>query len=388
MHQSHSEDSGQSFPSTCRIGKALLPSNTPTAFPNPNPTTPPSGSFMATPGKPSLPPLSRSPSPACSATVGRPSSTSTCAWPRKRERGSTGAPISPPTPTATASSASRQHAANLARPIAFEDSWSLLSAPNGRRPKSARSWSAAAGDQPPARSLEDWAAPTVSSKITASSFIIGPFIWHIWDGRKDGFHALVNYHRLAGPKGEGRRTLEALTYSYLGDWIARQKSAQRKEADGTQEAEGADARLAAAQDLKGQLEKILCGEPPYDIFVRWKSLHEQPVGWDPDINDGVRLNIRPFLRAELRTGGRRGAGVLRWKPNINWRKGSRQGAESLRPKSDFPWFWSCPGERRRPNAPTFRVGMSSTAIGGTICTTLAPTRKPHGSEPERIEGPE
>ena len=23
-----------------------------------------------------------------------------------------------------------------------------------------------------------------------------PFIWHIWDGRKDGFAALVNYHRL------------------------------------------------------------------------------------------------------------------------------------------------------------------------------------------------
>ena len=31
-----------------------------------------------------------------------------------------------------------------------------------------------------------------------------PFIWHIWDGRRDGFHALVNYHRLAAPKGEGR----------------------------------------------------------------------------------------------------------------------------------------------------------------------------------------
>ena len=23
-----------------------------------------------------------------------------------------------------------------------------------------------------------------------------PFIWHIWDGRKDGFSALVNYHQL------------------------------------------------------------------------------------------------------------------------------------------------------------------------------------------------
>ncbi len=26
-----------------------------------------------------------------------------------------------------------------------------------------------------------------------------PFVWHIWDGRKDGFNVLVNYHRLAAP---------------------------------------------------------------------------------------------------------------------------------------------------------------------------------------------
>ena len=23
-----------------------------------------------------------------------------------------------------------------------------------------------------------------------------PFVWHVWDGRRDGFSALVNYHRL------------------------------------------------------------------------------------------------------------------------------------------------------------------------------------------------
>ena len=42
-----------------------------------------------------------------------------------------------------------------------------------------------------------------------------PFIWHIWDGRKDGFSALVNYHKL------DHKLLEKLTYTYLlGDWIA------------------------------------------------------------------------------------------------------------------------------------------------------------------------
>jgi hypothetical protein len=165
-----------------------------------------------------------------------------------------------------------------------------------------------------------------------------PFIWHIWDGRPDGFHALVNYHKLAGPNGEGRRTLEALTYSYLGDWIERQKADQRDGKD------GADGRLAAAQDLQTQLERILAGERPYDIFVRWKPLREQPVGWDPDIDDGVRLNIRPFMSVELRKGGRAGAGILRWKPNITWKKDRGTEPESIRPIEQFSWFWGCPGE--------------------------------------------
>ena len=162
-----------------------------------------------------------------------------------------------------------------------------------------------------------------------------PFVWHLWDGNKNSFHCLVNAHKLTGPNGEGRRTLEAITYSYLGDWIDRQK------ADQTEGKEGADARLIAAQDLQGQLEKILEGEPPYDLFVRWKPLTEQAMGWEPDINDGVRLNARPFMSAELRNGGKKGAGLLRWKPNIKWAKDRGKEPQSLRPKADFPWFWSC-----------------------------------------------
>ena len=71
-----------------------------------------------------------------------------------------------------------------------------------------------------------------------------PFLWHIWDGRKrDGFHALVNYHKLADGD-QGRRTLERLTHSYLGDWITRQKDGMKRGE------EGADERLAAALALK------------------------------------------------------------------------------------------------------------------------------------------
>jgi len=159
-----------------------------------------------------------------------------------------------------------------------------------------------------------------------------PFIWQIWDGNPHGFNALVNYHKFAAPNGQGRKTLELLTYTYLGDWIDRQKLDQ---AEGVN---GADDRLAAALDLQGQLKKILDGEPPYDLFVRWKPLHQQAIGWDPDINDGVRLNIRPFLNAQLRKGGKAGAGILRAKPGtIKWAKD--RGKEPMRSKGDFPWFW-------------------------------------------------
>lgn len=123
-----------------------------------------------------------------------------------------------------------------------------------------------------------------------------PFIWHIWDGRRDGFSVLVNYHKL------DKRLLEKLTYTYVGDWIARQQESVRRGED------GADARLIAIKALQDKLKLILEGEPPYDIYVRWKQLQEQPVGWEPDVNDGVRLNIRPFMTA----------GVLRAEPNIKW----------------------------------------------------------------------
>ena len=158
-----------------------------------------------------------------------------------------------------------------------------------------------------------------------------PFIWHIWDGRiGDGFHALVNYHKLAEAGGKGRQLMESLTFSYLGDWVARQQ-------DGVTRGEtGAEERLAAALELRSRLTAILEGEPPYDIFVRWKPLSEHAIGWEPDVNDGVRTNIRPFMAEDI-PGGKTGAGVLRVRPNVHWRKD--RGKEPFREREDFPWFW-------------------------------------------------
>ena len=110
-----------------------------------------------------------------------------------------------------------------------------------------------------------------------------PFLWHISDGLKDGFSVFVHYHRF------DQANLRKLTYTLLGDWLARAK------------AEDNALRYEKGRELQQMLEKVLEGEKPNDIFVRWKSLAHQPLGWDPDLDDGVRQNIRPFIKAGVLT---------------------------------------------------------------------------------------
>ena len=167
------------------------------------------------------------------------------------------------------------------------------------------------------KSLESWLREKCFAQH-CELFQQRPFVWHIWDGLRDGFAAFVNYHRL-DTKG-----LEALIYTYLGDWISRQTQ------DLAAGVEGAQEKLHAAQALKQRLELILKGEKPHDIFVRWKSLDEQPVGWGPDLNDGVRQNIRPFL--SVPDVGKKGAGVLRERPKLKWDKDRGSDVSSA------PWY--------------------------------------------------
>jgi hypothetical protein len=172
------------------------------------------------------------------------------------------------------------------------------------------------------KTLEDWLRDEFFEQH-AKLFHDRPFIWHLWDGRSDGFHALVNYHKF------DHATLQKLTYSYLGNWIQQQSD------DAKADKPGAAERLGAARILQTKLAAILQGEAPLDIFVRWKSIKEQAQGWHPEINDGIRQNIRPFLLAG--DVGKRGAGLFRAVPLAF--KDKDRGTEPIRPKSDYPWFW-------------------------------------------------
>ncbi len=48
------------------------------------------------------------------------------------------------------------------------------------------------------KSLDDWLRDSFFVQH-CELFCQRPFVWHVWDGRRDGFNALVNYHRLAAP---------------------------------------------------------------------------------------------------------------------------------------------------------------------------------------------
>ena len=235
-----------------------------TACPNPTATTRPNGSSRAIPR--ARPTRSRSPWPVCSAIAGRTRSRT----------------ISTHSPTRTASYRSppcgaKPPAAERLREVlrtAFGSEWSA-----SLEHKLLTEAGASSGT-----TLDDWLRNSFFEQH-CKRFHQRPFVWHVWDGRKDGFSCLVNYHKLT------HKLLDNLTYSYVQDWINLQA------ADARSGKPGADLRLAAAQALQEKLKLILAGEPPYDIFVRWKPLAEQPIGWNPDLNDGVRMNIRPFVEA-------------------------------------------------------------------------------------------
>ncbi|MCC8932262.1 BREX-1 system adenine-specific DNA-methyltransferase PglX [Rhizobium sp. 'Codium 1'] len=160
-------------------------------------------------------------------------------------------------------------------------------------------------------SLEGWLSDRAFRQHCAL-FHQRPFLWHVWDGLKDGFSVFVHYHRFT------QANLRKLTYTTLGDWLRRAKD------------ENNDLRYEKGRELQQMLENVLEGETPYDIFVRWKSLADQPLGWDPDLDDGVRVNIRPFVEA----------GILREQPKgIKWTKDRGNDVPSA------PWYPVFKGER-------------------------------------------
>lgn len=131
-----------------------------------------------------------------------------------------------------------------------------------------------------------------------------PIFWHIASAQgtaRVAFGALVHYHRF------DRNRLAKLRATYLRDAIEefRRESGLADKAGATadrlewqaklEEAQALDLKLQAIQE--GHHDGAEGGERDYRILPPWKAPDERPKGWDPDLDDGVKVNIEPLQKA-------------------------------------------------------------------------------------------
>ncbi len=120
--------------------------------------------------------------------------------------------------------------------------------------------------------------------------------------QKPAFSVMVHYHRFVdGDKGYGKLLL--LKNKYLEKLMSQTRSeleSLRGKGDDPKTFDRIaelDRKLVELEDFRERLQRIQEGKDPESrIFVRWKSSEEQPQGWRPDINDGVKRNIAPWER--------------------------------------------------------------------------------------------
>ena len=91
------------------------------------------------------------------------------------------------------------------------------------------------------------------------------------------------------------------------------------------------------------------------------------------------------MRAQLRKGGRAGAGILRWKPNISWKKDRGKEPKEPRSPGDFPWFWGCPGGGSEAERTDFRAAADAE-FDGNRWNDLHYTGEAKKAAKDRAEG--
>jgi hypothetical protein len=134
----------------------------------------------------------------------------------------------------------------------------------------------------------------------ASLYRSRPIFWHISSKQGKGpaaFSALVHYHRF------DKDRMAKLRGVYLRDALT---SFRREAALAGQQGRAEDrlewqAKVEEAEELDRRLQKVQEGfhqaSEDYRILTPWKPEAARPKGWDPDINDGVKVNIEPLQRA-------------------------------------------------------------------------------------------
>lgn len=131
-----------------------------------------------------------------------------------------------------------------------------------------------------------------------------PILWHLASAHGTGpfaFGVLVDYRRF------DKNQMAKLRGGYLRDAV---ESFRREAGLADKEGRAEDrvewqARVEEAQALDQALQRIQEGhvegaeEGPQDyrILTPWKDAAARPRGWDPDLDDGVKVNIEPLEKA-------------------------------------------------------------------------------------------
>jgi len=152
-------------------------------------------------------------------------------------------------------------------------------------------------------SLSEW-LDNVFFELHCSLYKNRPIFWHIASGQGTSpfaFGALMHYHRF------DKNRMAKLRGTYLRDAIEYfRREAALADRDGrTEDRMEWQAKVEETQALDQKLQRIQegyhegpdGGDRDYRILTPWKEPDERPKGWDPDIDDGVKVNIAPFEKA-------------------------------------------------------------------------------------------
>lgn len=152
-------------------------------------------------------------------------------------------------------------------------------------------------------SIAEW-LENVFFEYHASLYDSRPILWHISSaqlGAPAAFNVLVDYLKFDANRMAKLR----------GRYLAEGRARFRREAALAAKENRTDARVewesrleeATALDLKlqrveeGHHEGIDGGSDDFRILTPWKSAEQRPRGWNPDLNDGVLVNVEPLQKA-------------------------------------------------------------------------------------------
>lgn len=150
-----------------------------------------------------------------------------------------------------------------------------------------------------AESIQEW-LENIYFTYHTSLYKNRPIFWHISSKQgkaRAAFSALVHYHRF------DKDRMAKLRGVYLREAIGvfRREAALAGQAGRTDDRLEWQAKVEETEELDRRLQRVQegfhQGGEDFRILTPWKAERERPTGWDPDINDGVKVNIEPLQRA-------------------------------------------------------------------------------------------